>query len=99
MKITDVRFTAISGVPLKKPFWNSIIRTTSRDSARVEIYTDQGAVGMAPGKGGSGQFIEGPIKAKLLGEEPFRIEHLGDKNSLLMRRSIRNLPLCVNNKY
>jgi len=79
MKITDVRFTAISGVPLKKPFWNSIIRTTSRDSARVEIYTNEGAVGMAPVKEGSRPFIETSIKAKLLGEDPLRTERLWQK--------------------
>jgi D-arabinonate dehydratase len=79
VKITDVRFTPISRVPLEKPFWNSIIRTTSRDWARVEIDTDEGACGMAPAKGGSRPFIDGPIKAKLLGEDPLRIEHLWQK--------------------
>ncbi|MBW1998109.1 MAG: mandelate racemase/muconate lactonizing enzyme family protein [Deltaproteobacteria bacterium] len=79
MKITDVRFTSISKVPLKRPFWNSIVRTTSRDWARVEIYTDEGAVGMAPAKHSSGFFVESAIKTKLLGEDPFRVEYLWQK--------------------
>jgi L-alanine-DL-glutamate epimerase-like enolase superfamily enzyme len=79
MKITDVKLTSISLGPLEKPFWNSIKRTASQSWARVEIYTDEGVVGMAPAEPGSRPFIEGSIKKKLLGEDPMRTDYLWQK--------------------
>lgn len=79
MKIIDVVYTPISRVTLERPFWNSIVRTASKEWARVEICTDDGVVGMAPAKQGSRFFIESAIKTKLLGEDPLRIEYLWQK--------------------
>ncbi len=68
MKITDVRLTLIKPGALDKPYWNSIKQTTSKSWDRVELYTDDCIVGMAPAKSGSRSFIEGTIKKKLVGE-------------------------------
>jgi L-alanine-DL-glutamate epimerase-like enolase superfamily enzyme len=76
MVITDVKITLVDLGDLERPFWNSIIRTTRRRRGRVEIYTDQGVVGMAPG--GSSADL-GAIRSKLVGEDPLRIGHLWDK--------------------
>lgn len=80
MKITDVRITAVDLGPLERPFWNSIIVTTAVSRARVEIYTDEGAVGMAPCGAGRATraTVLGPIKDKLVGQDPLRIGHLWD---------------------
>ena len=44
MKITDIKMTVIDMGKLETPFWNSIIKTTGRGRARIEIYTDEGIV-------------------------------------------------------
>ena len=49
MKITDIKVTKFSLGPLDEPYWNSIIKTTSRGFSRLEIYTDEGVVGTAMG--------------------------------------------------
>ncbi len=79
MKITDIRVRTVSLGPLEQPFWNSIVTTTGRGGGRVEILTDEGITGMAPAGGGDRHFIEGPIKAKLVGEDPGRIGYLWQK--------------------
>ena len=77
MKITDIKVTRFSLGPLDEPYWNSIIRTTSRGFSRLEIYTDEGVVGTA--MGGSVTIEEGPLKPVLLGEDPLRTEYLWQK--------------------
>jgi L-alanine-DL-glutamate epimerase-like enolase superfamily enzyme len=81
MKITDIQITVVDLGDLEKPFWNSIVKTTGRRRARVEIYTDQGVVGMAPGGASSVHraAILGPIKSKLVGEDPMRIGYLWER--------------------
>ena len=81
MKISDIQITVIDLGDLAKPFWNSIVKTTGKRRARVEIYTDEGVVGMAPcsaSKAGQATIL-GAIKNKLLGEDPLRIGYLWDK--------------------
>lgn len=79
MKITDITVTRVDLGRLETPFWNSIIRTERRGGARVEIRTNEGFVGMAPARGQSSAFIEGPIRGKLLGEDPLRIGYLWNR--------------------
>ena len=88
MKITDVKITAVDLGKLEQPFWNSIIKTTGRGGGRIEIYTDEGFVGMAPasGSGARASMILGPIRSKLLGEDPLRIGYLWDKMYMGGRR-------------
>ena len=88
MKITDVRLTVVDLGNLEKPFWNSIVKTTGQRRARVEIYTDEGVIGMAPCSASSVQreMILGAIRNKLLGEDPMRIGHLWQKMYMGGRR-------------
>ena len=81
MKITDVTVTAVDMGPLETPFWNSIIKTTRRGAGRIEIATDGGVVGMAPCSTSAAHraTLLGPMKQKLLGEDPLRIGYLWDK--------------------
>ena len=76
MKISDITFTQISLGSLERPFWNSIIRTTSRGFARVDIRTDEGAMGAAPASAGSRSIIEGSLRRKLIGQDPMRTDQL-----------------------
>lgn len=76
MKITDIRVSILGTQTLPKPHWNSIIYTTKHTYARIEIYTDEGLVGMAPASPGSRHAIEGAIRSKLLGKDPLRTEEL-----------------------
>lgn len=76
MKITAIKLTVLGVEKLARPSWNSTIRTEKHTHARVEIYTDEGIVGMAPAKSGSRQAIEGAISHKLLGKDPLRTEEL-----------------------
>jgi len=81
VKITDIQITIVDMGPLEKPFWNSIIKTTGRRRARVEIMTDEGVTGMAPCSASSAAraTILGAIRSKLVGENPLRIGHLWQK--------------------
>jgi D-arabinonate dehydratase len=88
MKITDITISVVDLGELKQPFWNSIIRTTRAGQARIEIHTDEGITGMAPGGGSASAraTILGPIKQKLVGEDPLRIGYLWDKMYMGERR-------------
>lgn len=81
MKITDIKITVVDQGDLDNPFWNSIIRTATKRRARVEIYTDEGIVGMAPGSASNVRraTILGAIRNKLVGEDPLRIGYLWQK--------------------
>ncbi|MDP2950399.1 MAG: mandelate racemase/muconate lactonizing enzyme family protein [Chloroflexota bacterium] len=79
MKITDIKVTSFSLGKLEKPYWNSIIRSTSRGFSRVDVYTDEGVVGMAPGGDRSRHVIEGRLKDLLVGEDPLRTDYLWQK--------------------
>ena len=81
MKITDIKIVGVDLGALERPFWNSIIKTSRSGQGRIEIYTDEGVVGMAP-CGASGvrkSNILGTIRSKLMGEDPLRIGYLWDK--------------------
>ena len=79
MKIIDIKVASIPPKPLEKPFWNSIVKTSSKGFSRTEVFTDEGVVGMAPGGGGASRvFIEGQIRNKLIGMDPTRIGGVWD---------------------
>lgn len=76
MKITDVGLTIVN-MKLDKPFWNSIVKTTTETRARLELYTDEGVVGMTLTSQGVKKHLD-MLKKKLVGEDPTRIEYLWD---------------------
>jgi D-arabinonate dehydratase len=88
MKITDISITVVDLGPLEQPFWNSIIKTTRSGRARIAIHTDDGVTGLAPCPGSASMraTILGPIKTKLVGEDPLRIGYLWDKMYMGGRR-------------
>jgi L-alanine-DL-glutamate epimerase-like enolase superfamily enzyme len=81
MRITDVKVTVVDLGQLEQPFWNAIIKTTGRRRGRIEIYTDEGAVGMAPCSASASRraMILGPIRSKLLDQDPLRIGYLWNR--------------------
>ncbi|MBN1401452.1 MAG: mandelate racemase/muconate lactonizing enzyme family protein [Anaerolineae bacterium] len=81
MKITDITLSVVDLGPLEQPFWNSIIKTTRRTQARIEIRTDEGLTGLAPcsASGSMQATLLGPLKAKLLNQDPLRIGYLWDR--------------------
>jgi L-alanine-DL-glutamate epimerase-like enolase superfamily enzyme len=81
MKITDVKITIVDLGELETPFWNSIVKTTTTQQGRIEIYSDEGLIGMAPcsASASAQATILGPIRYKLLNEDPLRIGYLWDK--------------------
>ena len=81
MKITDVTISIIDLGTLERPFWNSIVKTSGTTRGRVEIHTDEGPAGMAPcpASESARATILGPIKNKLLGEDPMRTDYLWSK--------------------
>lgn len=80
MKITDIRLTHLDFGALEKPFWNSIVKTTTSGAGRLEIQTDQGISGFAPcGAGAVKRAHVNGLRTKLLGEDPLRIAYLWEK--------------------
>ncbi|HET7767194.1 MAG TPA: mandelate racemase/muconate lactonizing enzyme family protein [Chloroflexota bacterium] len=72
MKITDITVTEFSLGKLKRPYWNSIIRTTSKGFSRVEVRTDEGITGMS--FGGARSHVTGRFKELLVGQDPLNAE-------------------------
>ena len=81
LKITDVKATIVDLGQLEQPFWNSIIKTTKTRRGRIEVYTDEGPVGMAPWSASTSTQVTilGSIRDKLVGEDPLRIDYLWGK--------------------
>ena len=77
VKITDLTQTRIDLGPRATPFWNSIIHTGSHEFARVEVHTDAGITGMAPG-GLRAQDLE-RLRALVVGQDPLRADALWDR--------------------
>ena len=74
MRITDVTVTSYPLGTLERPYRNSIITTTSKGLSFVEVHTDEGVTGVC--FGGNRATIEGPIKARLVGEDPLNAARL-----------------------
>ena len=68
MKIVDLTMTRIPLGARPEPFWNSIIHTTTHEFARVEVHTDAGITGMAPG-GLRAQDLD-RLRALIVGQDP-----------------------------
>ena len=82
MKITDIQITIIDLGNQEKPFWNAIVQTSGPiRRGRIEIHTDRGVTGMAPCSASRVRqtMIHGPIRDKLVGQDPLRIGHLWQK--------------------
>ncbi|HEU5316626.1 MAG TPA: mandelate racemase/muconate lactonizing enzyme family protein, partial [Chloroflexota bacterium] len=77
MKITDITVTEFSLGKLKRPYWNSIIRTTSKGFSRVEVHTDEGITGMS--FGGARSHVTGRFKELLVGQDPLAAEACWDR--------------------
>lgn len=68
MRITDVKVMTYSLGKLDRPYRNSIITTTNKSVSLVEVLTDDGVSGIS--FGGNRPLVEGPIKGRLIGEDP-----------------------------
>ncbi|HEX2033561.1 MAG TPA: mandelate racemase/muconate lactonizing enzyme family protein [Chloroflexota bacterium] len=77
MKITEITTTQFALPPLQRPYWNSIIRTTTRGFSRVEVHTDEGMTGLA--FGGHRSHILGRFQELLIGQDPLCIEACWDR--------------------
>jgi D-arabinonate dehydratase len=78
LKITDVKMTAFSLGPRPRPSSDATYTETEWRFSVVEVYTDEGIVGICPGAR-SRELTEGPLKEMLLGEDPLNIERLWRK--------------------
>jgi len=74
VRITDVRVTSYHLGVLERPYRNSILTTTTKGLSFVEVLTDEGITDLS--FGGARSTIEGPIKARLVGEDPLNAARL-----------------------
>jgi L-alanine-DL-glutamate epimerase-like enolase superfamily enzyme len=86
MKITDITVTEFSLGKLKRPYWNSIIRTTSKGFSRVEVHTDEGITGMS--FGGARSHVTGRFKELLVGQDPLAAEACWDRLYAFNRKPV-----------
>jgi len=77
LKITDITVTEFSLGKLERPYWNSIIRSTSKGFSRVEVHTDDGQKGMS--FGGARSHVTGRFKELLVGQDPLNAESCWDR--------------------
>lgn len=79
MRVNDVRVRSYSLGALERPYRNSILTTTTRGLTFVEVETDEGVSGLSFAGASERGLIEGPIKARILGQSPLdaaRLWHL-----------------------
>lgn len=81
LKITDVRVTILSYELKDKSWITSTMLIWKADAVLVEVFTDQGIVGIGESSPYAGpeflkKTIEESIKPTLLGKNPFDVEHL-----------------------
>ena len=82
LKITDVRVTLLSyELPREKQWVTGRGVTWKTDSILVEVFTDKGLVGIGEPTPYGGpelvkKFIEDEIKPRIVGKNPFDVEHL-----------------------
>ena len=70
MKITDVRVASFDLGELERPYRNSIVTTTAKQVTFAEVRTDEGVAGIAFSSPRERETIEGPLRDRLLGENP-----------------------------
>lgn len=76
MKITDVAVLSFDLGPLERPYRNSILTTTRKGVTLVQVDTDEGVSGLAFAGGRERESIEGPIRARIVGESPLNAARL-----------------------
>ena len=76
MKITDVQVLYFDLGELKRPYRNSIISTSRKTVTMVEVRSDEGVVGRAFGEARERPVIEGPLRERVLGENPLNAARL-----------------------
>lgn len=70
MKVTGVHVLSFDLGTLERPYRNSIITTTRKAVTFVEVETDEGEVGRAFAGEREAPAIEGPIRDRIMGEDP-----------------------------
>lgn len=68
MRITDVRVATYDLGKLERPYRNSILTTSSKGLSFVHVDTDEGLTGTS--FGGDAHTVAGPIRERLLGQDP-----------------------------
>ncbi len=74
MRITDIRVTEYDLGPLTRPYRNSILTTSRRHLAFCHVDTDESVTGTSFVSGG--HFVAGPLRERLLGEDPLNAARL-----------------------
>ncbi|MHC4591402.1 MAG: mandelate racemase/muconate lactonizing enzyme family protein [Planctomycetota bacterium] len=77
MQITDVRQIRVSFGERQRPIRNAILTYAGQGVAIVEVVTDEGIVGQA--FGGRRDYVEGPLKGAVVGEDLFHAERLWER--------------------
>lgn len=76
MKVTGVHVLSFDLGGLERPYRNSIITTSRKVVTFVEVETDEGEVGRAFASEREAPAIEGPIRDRILGEDPLNAARL-----------------------
>jgi len=82
LKITDVRVTLLSyRLPKEKQWFTARVVAWKTDAVLVEVLTDKGIVGIGEstqygGPANVKKFIDEQIKPRLIGKNPFDVQHL-----------------------
>jgi L-alanine-DL-glutamate epimerase-like enolase superfamily enzyme len=82
LKITDIKVTLLSyPLPEDKIWFAGSIECWKTDAVLVQVFTDQGIVGIGESTQYGGtelikQFVEEQVKPRLVGKNPFDVEHL-----------------------
>lgn len=82
LKITDIKVTLLSyALPQDKIWVTGTIECWKTDAVLVQVFTDQGIVGIGESSQYGGpelikKFVEEQVKPRLVGKNPFDVEHL-----------------------
>jgi len=82
MRITDVRYRTLDFGDRTGVWSNSNLAFGRQTATLVEVHTDEGVTGQALSASrwsfGGREFVEGPLRQRLIGEDPLRTERLWD---------------------
>jgi L-alanine-DL-glutamate epimerase-like enolase superfamily enzyme len=82
LKITDIKITLMSyELPKHRQWVTSTIAVWKTDAVLVEVFTDRGIVGIGESSPYGGpesikKFVEDVVRPRLIGKNPFDVEHL-----------------------
>lgn len=83
MKITDVRYRRLDFGPRDEPVRNAHLTFDRLNATVIEVATDEGITGLAITGGraafGLRQYVEGPLRDAVVGEDPFTVARLWDQ--------------------